>query len=528
MGMELRLSPRLSSIAERIRGACEGRERSAVLYDVGCDHAHVPIRLLKEGCVARAVLMDVAEGPLKKAEENLARFGMADAGNAVLIRSDGLLNCPLPDPDCCNVLLISGMGGALITSILLSASADRPEVLKSFDALVLEPQTEFHLVRRALRALGFVIADEDFVEDEGKYYPVILAKKREGDNSFSGEAEGLMLEAQDRFGPVLLRKKHPVLKRFLTERIGKTDAILRRIPKGETEDLPERQADRRSELVREREILDEAFSVFQGGTGHMKLRELIEKLEQLCPTSFALPWDNSGLQAGHSDKEVRRVMLALDVTSDVVEQAVREGADLILTHHPILFSPLKTVSDADFVGRRVELLIRNDIAAYAMHTNFDVLGMADAAADAVGMIDREVLEVTYEDDVSREGLGRVGHLPEHITLRELAQQVKEAFAVDSVRVYGDPEAWIVTCAILPGSGTDEADKALEAGADVLITGDVTHHRGIDAVEKGIALIDAGHFGVEKMFIPYMEDYFHRELPEIAVLRASQGEPYTVL
>jgi dinuclear metal center YbgI/SA1388 family protein len=208
----------------------------------------------------------------------------------------------------------------------------------------------------------------------------------------------------------------------------------------------------------------------------------------------------------------------------VVEQAVREGADLILTHHPILFSPLKTVSDADFVGRRVELLIRNDIAAYAMHTNFDVLGMADAAADAVGMIDREVLEVTYEDEVSKEGIGRIGKLPEFMKLDDFAALVRDAFGLEQVRVYGDGNDAVITCAILPGSGKEEIDLAVAAGADVYVTGDMNHHAGIDAVEKGIAVIDAGHYGGEKLFVPYMKDYLRRELPVLEVITAPQGEP----
>jgi putative NIF3 family GTP cyclohydrolase 1 type 2 len=102
--------------------------------------------------------------------------------------------------------------------------------------------------------------------------------------------------------------------------------------------------------------------------------------------------------------------------------------------------------------------------------------------------------------------------------------VKSAFHLEQVRVYGDPDDTVVTCAVLPGSGKDEIDLAIAAGADVMVTGDVNHHAGLDAVEKGIDLIDAGHYGVEKLFVPYMEDYLHRNLPSLETIAAPEGEP----
>ncbi len=260
----------------------------------------------------------------------------------------------------------------------------------------------------------------------------------------------------------------------------------------------------------------------------MKLSECIERLESFCPVSFAAGWDNSGLQVGNEDKEIRRVMLALDATSDVIGQAVEKRADLLLTHHPLLFHGCSRVTGRDFVGKRILQLAEAGIACYAMHTNFDVLGMADAAADELKLLNREVLSVTYEDDVSREGFGRIGQLPEFMSLRETAAVVKKAFGVEAVRVYGDPEQTIVTAALLPGAGSSELDQAVKAGADVMITGDISHHTGLDAVEKGIAVIDAGHYGIEKLFVPYMASYFAREMPMTEVIRAVETEPYVIL
>ena len=257
----------------------------------------------------------------------------------------------------------------------------------------------------------------------------------------------------------------------------------------------------------------------------MLLSELIKHLEEFCPLTFAQSWDNSGLQTGRGDKEVQTVFLALDATGDVIDQAVHAGADLILTHHPLLFSGIKAVTDTHFIGRRILRLAKEDISLYAMHTNFDVLGMADAAADELNLMNREVLEVTYEDALSHEGLGRIGELPEHMSLAECAALVRDTFCIPRVRVYGDPDSPIIRVAILPGSGKDDIDTALANGADVMITGDITHHVGIDAVEKGINIIDAGHYGLEKLFIPYMAEYLRREIPSLRILREKEKEPF---
>ncbi len=260
----------------------------------------------------------------------------------------------------------------------------------------------------------------------------------------------------------------------------------------------------------------------------MKCYEIIDKLEALSPTEFAEEWDNIGLLAGRRDKEVRTVYIALDATDAVIGEAVRLGADLLLTHHPLIFKKMSRVNTDDFIGRRVCELIRNDISYYAMHTNFDVMGMADAAADELSLKDRRVLDVTYEDDISKEGCGRVGELKDSMRVEALAGLVKEKFHVPNVRVFGDLDSPVRTVAVMPGSGGGFIQDALAAGADVMITGDVGHHEGIDAVAQGLAVIDAGHYGIEKLFISYMEEFMKRELPGVQIYKAEIREPFIVV
>ena len=260
----------------------------------------------------------------------------------------------------------------------------------------------------------------------------------------------------------------------------------------------------------------------------MQCSEVIEKLEMLSPRSFAESWDNVGLLAGRYEKEIRTVMIALDATDEVVEEAVRKGVDLLLTHHPLIFSARKSINNGDFIGRRLVTMLQHDMCYYAMHTNFDVMGMADAAADEIGLLDRQVLDITYEDDIAREGIGRFGRLPKAMTLENCGEQIKHIFGLESVKIFGSGERIVGKAAICPGSGKSVIEKAVQMGADVLITGDIDHHAGIDAMAMGISIIDAGHYGLEKIFVPYMEEFLKRECKTLEVLRAREKNPFWVL
>lgn len=257
----------------------------------------------------------------------------------------------------------------------------------------------------------------------------------------------------------------------------------------------------------------------------MKCQEIMAKLEELSPAHFAQNWDNVGLLVGRPEKEVKSVYITLDATDEAIEEAVRLGADMVISHHPMIFKGIKQVRGDNFIGRRIIRLAQNDMSYFAMHTNFDIMGMADAAADELKLRNREVLETTYEDEISTEGFGRFGTLPHIMTLRECAVFVKESFGISKVRVFGNEDEEVEKAAVCPGSGGSMIDAAVSLNADVYITGDIDHHEGIDAVAKGISVIDAGHFGIEKIFVPYMRDYVKRELPGLLVYVNEAEEPF---
>lgn len=260
----------------------------------------------------------------------------------------------------------------------------------------------------------------------------------------------------------------------------------------------------------------------------MILHELIRELEKLAPPEYAMSWDNSGLLIGHMDAPIHSVYITLDASGEAVDCAVREGCDLILSHHPLIFSPLKTVTGEDFIGKRVLKMAENHIALYAMHTNFDTAVMGGIVSNLAGQENEGPLEPVTEEDGHILGIGSIGMIQNPMTLMELAGKVKDIFQLPQVRFFGDPSAVMSRMAICPGSGKGMADAALSAGCDVLITGDIDHHGGIDAVEKGLCIIDAGHHGLEHVFVEYMADWMTEHYPQIRIIKDANHSPFSVV
>lgn len=258
----------------------------------------------------------------------------------------------------------------------------------------------------------------------------------------------------------------------------------------------------------------------------MLCKEIIKIIESTYPSKYALEWDNVGLLVGRDDKEVKHIYVALDATDEVIQRAADSGADMLITHHPLIFSGMKKINNQNFIGSRVLKLIQNDISYYAMHTNYDVMGMASLSGEKMSFENAEVLEVTSEEECP-EGIGRVADVSE-MTLRECCELVKNRFGLDTVKVFGDLEGRVERIAISPGSGKSMVHAALEKKADVLVTGDIDHHTGIDAVAQGLFIIDAGHYGIEHIFIEDMAGYLERMTDEVEIEKAQIVHPFCVI
>lgn len=260
----------------------------------------------------------------------------------------------------------------------------------------------------------------------------------------------------------------------------------------------------------------------------MKCQEIIDILQEQAPEHYACDWDNVGLLVGEPEQEIHKVYIALDATEEAIAEAAAKGADMLLTHHPMIFKGIKKVNSRDFTGRRVISLIQSKISYYAMHTNFDIKGMAQLAAERLELKESRVLEVSCEDEQGQQGIGRIGSLKQKMTLEECAGFVKKVFAVSQVKVFGNLAGSVELVAVCPGSGKSVIAEALRQGAKVLITGDIDHHEGMDAAAQGLSIIDAGHYGIEKIFIPYMERYLKEHTTGLEIIRQQEKEPFVYI
>lgn len=258
----------------------------------------------------------------------------------------------------------------------------------------------------------------------------------------------------------------------------------------------------------------------------MLCNDIINRMEDTYPRKSAEEWDNVGLLVGRADKEIQRIYVALDATDEVIEEAIRQKADLLLTHHPLLFTPVSQITGDDFIGRRILKLAKHDISYYAMHTNYDVIRMAALAGEILGLRETEVMHIT--DEETGEGIGRVGKFERKVTVKECCELVKEKFQLAAVKVYGDLDAVADLIAISPGSGKHMSDFAISKGAKAFVTAEIDHHEALDANARGMAIIDAGHYGLEHIFIKDMLDFFNKNTQGIEIIGAKVKHPYCVI
>ncbi|MCT4509240.1 MAG: Nif3-like dinuclear metal center hexameric protein [Tepidibacter sp.] len=366
----------------------------------------------------------------------------------------------------------------------------------------------------------------------------------------------------------------------------------------------------------------------------MYVKDIIEIFENKYPKSLAYNWDNIGLIIGDGMSKVEKVLVTLEATQAVVDEAVENKVDLIITHHPFIFKGIKKINKSTTKGNDIYKLIRNDISLYSSHTNFDIAfdGLNDEIVKRLSLKDVQVLDYTFEeklykisvytpashqDDMRKAmadvgcgnignysdcsftfngvgrfkplndsnpyigvkneieaveevkiesicgesnlsqainkiikvhpyeevaydvyelkntgkkyGLGRIGKLQDTMKLKELSAALKELLNIESLKVTGNLEDDVKKIAVVTGSGVEFINKAHTMGADVLITGDVKYHDAQNALELGIKLIDAGHFGSENIFADIVLQYLQKEFKNIEILKSKSNiDPFVII
>ena len=247
------------------------------------------------------------------------------------------------------------------------------------------------------------------------------------------------------------------------------------------------------------------------------VREIEQALFQLAPKEGAMDWDNVGQLLGDPAAAVSSVMVALDITEAVADEAMAQGCQLIVSHHPVMnckWLPVQTVRRDTPQGHLLLKILKNDLSAICMHTNLDVApgGVNDALAAALGLEDPGPLG-------DPEGLCRMGTLTSPMPLQEFAKHVCRCLKANGVRYAGDSGP-VQKIAVGGGACCDYESYAIAAGCDVFVTSDLSYHQFLDAAGKGIRLIDAGHFPTEDPVCAVLAAYLRKTFPELTVSKSA--------
>ncbi|MDT8317839.1 MAG: Nif3-like dinuclear metal center hexameric protein [bacterium] len=266
-----------------------------------------------------------------------------------------------------------------------------------------------------------------------------------------------------------------------------------------------------------------------------KLRDIFFIMEEIAPSRYASDWDSIGLQIGDPLIEAKGIMIALDPSVEAVNEAAAEGLNLLITHHPLLFTEIKSLDLSKQIGKIIKTAIKLDVAIFSAHTNLDATrgGVSDMLAELLHITELSPLQAAKNADDDLVGIGRIGTFKNRPSLSDVVNMLKERLNLDKVRVIGDMDRVIEKVALCGGSGGSLIEDASELKADLYISGDINYHRAKDALDLGLAIIDIGHFSSEKCLIEglakKLKEKIKPEQGEIPILTfGKEKEPFTIL
>ena len=247
-------------------------------------------------------------------------------------------------------------------------------------------------------------------------------------------------------------------------------------------------------------------------------------IEQLAPVKLAEEWDNVGLLVGDADTEVGKVLLALDMDEYVAQEAADIGAQLVVTHHPVMFHAINRLTEDDPQQRALRILVQNGISHYAAHTNLDVAagGLNDYMAYLLGLKNTQVLDVTATEDGVKQGYGRFCELEQPVAVKDMLEKCKEVFHISGVKFVGFPDRLVRRIAVNTGGGAGSIGRCYEEDIDLFITGDIKYTVAREAYERGLSVIDAGHYDTEIIVMDFMERYLGNRFGELELVQSEEN------
>ena len=243
----------------------------------------------------------------------------------------------------------------------------------------------------------------------------------------------------------------------------------------------------------------------------MKLSELIQRIEKRIPKAWAAEWDNTGLSYGDLTCDIDLIAMSLDATPSAVKKSAMIGADLLITHHPAIFRPLTSLTATKSGVMAVTAAIKNDIALYSLHTNWD------ASPEGVNVALARLIELENIFPLAKPkrengafGIGAVGRFKRAMSIDECSSLLKERWHLSDIRFHGNPPSSIDRIAIGGGACSDMWQDAIDAGASVFVTSDISYHNRLDALEMGLFLMETDHGEAERASLPFLKNIVEEE------------------
>ena len=260
----------------------------------------------------------------------------------------------------------------------------------------------------------------------------------------------------------------------------------------------------------------------------MLLKDIIGLLEKKYNINLMEKWDNSGLIIGREERNISKILVCLDITNDIIEQALENKAGLIISHHPLIFNEIKKINSGNLLGKKILKLIENNIAVYSIHTNADsaVGGLNDFILKKINLHGKTEILFKNESETSLiGGLGRVIELEEETDTMCIIKKIKENLGLENIRRVGTKDK-IKKIAVVTGSGGSLIPH-LDKSIDLYITGDLKHHESLDAYEEGMTLIDLGHYESEVIFSELIKEDLEKEF-DGDIIKAKEKHVFEII
>lgn len=481
---------RLFDLDNRLGLCADFVRKGSQVVDIGTDHAYLPVWLCKNNIVKSAIASDINPAPLQHGKQTIEKYNAQNMVNTCL--SNGLEKI---NPDDTDDIIIAGMGGELIVSILSNA----PWIKNSKYHLILQPMTKAEILREYLYSNGFDIECEKTALSENKLYTV-MSVFYTGiiDNNTS------VKKYYGKINPLESHNNYEYIIKVANSLIKKGNAIEKAYPHNSSA---------------KKFIADGNALLKYAETGKeekmITVKDIYNYIDSFAPFETAMSFDNAGLLMGDKNAQVKKAVVALDITEDVLNEAHSTKAELVISHHPVIFKPLKSINSNSVPY----MIARLNMSAICAHTNLDLSpeGVNMCLANTLGL-----KNITLTDD----GIA-IGELPannDNLTSKQFAELVKNKLDCNGVR-YTDIKNSISRVAVGGGACGEYIYLAKSLGADAFVTGEIKHNYILESHDINLTVVDAGHYKTENVVIDFLVEKLSEHFPGVTFVKSKKFTDY---